>query len=96
MKINYNKNEDLLPVFLSLNVWPFSGKALSRISGLSIGQVYYRLKQHRINLRQLRNGEQGEGRRLANIYTPTKITVEIHTQMARTHRKSFIAKTKTA
>ena len=76
--IDWNDPMNLIPLHVAVKEFPFDGPTLGLMTGLSVGQVYYRLKRYGISLRDLRKGEYGHGADVFNEYVISNVKVKIH------------------
>jgi hypothetical protein len=85
-RIDWDKPANLIPLHVAVEEYPFHGKVLAKMTGLSVGQVYYRLRQHGVSLRDLRDGAYGHGADVRSAYTVTNAKVKLMVPaMTKTH-----------
>ena len=88
-RINWQSTENMLPVYIAIKEYPFHARVLAEKYGMSVAAVYYRLKQHGISLKSLRNGETGLGKEILDRYTAKNVSVKVITDMADVHDSNF-------
>jgi hypothetical protein len=76
-RINWNEPKNLIPLHVAVEEFPFSGRKLASMSGLSVNQVYYRLHKWGISLRDCRDGCYGHGKDIVKAYTITNPKVRL-------------------
>ena len=93
--ITWNNINDCLPVFVAQDM-PLHGKVLAKMSGLSLNQVYYRLRKAGISLSDVRNGLVGAGKDTVERYTVTNVSVRDIKDIVHNVQESETNKTKRA
>jgi hypothetical protein len=88
-RIDWNQRENVLPVHVAMQVYPFHAKVLAQMYGMSTSAIYYRLRQHGVSLRDLRNGDCGKGKEIAESYVATKVSAQIVKKAATDHVTHF-------
>ena len=87
-RIDWNKAQNLIPLHVAVEEFPFHAKVLAKMTGLTVGQVYYRLKQHGVSLRDLRDGNYGHGADVVKTFMVTNASVKVLVPaMKRTHKQ---------
>lgn len=89
-RIDYKQAENLLPVHVAVTQYPFHARVLAEMYNLSTAQVYTRLHQHGVHLRDLRNGTCGMGKRIKEQYAAKNVTAKILTAGTITHDNTFL------
>jgi hypothetical protein len=69
---------NIIPLHVVVKEYAFDGPTLASMTGLSVGQVYYRLHRHGVSLRDLRKGEYGYGAEVKKSFTVTNPKLRVH------------------
>ena len=77
-RVDWDKPANLVPLHVAANEYPFDGRTLAAMTGLSTGQVYYRLHRYGVSLRDLRKGMYGHGAEVRKSFTITNPKVRLH------------------
>ena len=88
-RIDWTNPDNVLSVHILSEIFPFHARVIGERLGLSTSAVYYRLKQHGISLRDLRNGVTGKGKEVLDRCTAKKVDVKLYSDAINTHEKAF-------
>ena len=90
--IDWSHPDNAMPVHIAVKEFPFHGPVLARLYGMSTSAIYYRLRQHGISLRSLRDGTYGHGKEVLDKYAVKNLNVTILNNAAETHEQLFKGK----
>ena len=76
-RIDYEQRTNYLSLEIAEKM-PFHAKVMAELSGLTVQQVYYRLRQKGISLRDIRNGEAGIGKKIKDKYVVENTRIAGH------------------
>jgi hypothetical protein len=77
-RVDWDDPKNITALHVVVREFAFDGPTLARMTGLSVGQVYYRLQRYGVSLRDLRKGEYGYGAEVMKEYTLTNKKARIH------------------
>lgn len=88
-RIDWEMAENLLPIHIAVKEYPFHARVLAEKYGMSTAAVYYRLRQHGVSLKDLRNGVCGKGAEILDKYSISNVTVKLNKSMIQLHNETF-------
>lgn len=77
--IDYSYVNNAMAIYAG-STYPLHAHVIAQICGLSVSQVYYRLRKNNISLRDIRNGVAGVGKEAVRELTVKTCSLEIRKQ----------------
>jgi hypothetical protein len=50
-RVDWDSAENMIPLHVAVHEFPFDGRTLAQMTGLTVGQVYYRLHRYGVKLK---------------------------------------------
>jgi len=88
-KIDWNKPANLIPLHVAVTEFAPHASVLAKMTGLTVGQVYYRLHQHGVSLRDLRDCKYGRGAEIKAHFTVSNPKIKVMVPLMRETRETY-------
>ena len=89
-RIDWDDPQNILPLHVVVKEFAFDGPTLASMTGLTLGQVYYRLRYLGVSLRDTRKGLIGYGAEVKKQFTITNPKVKLSVPAMRTTHAEYL------